>query len=400
MKRFLHGHRRSGHDAALSRPRLLAGLRWRAVAVVVGLCALDVVRAVVPALAVGNLSFAGAPLATLEVIASMMAGRLIIGALVALAVVATYNLARRRNIVLYPALALALWIACVAGVAASMAVELRLQCPGQSIQECWGYEAQTGVVSIIAPTALRYWLLCALFALVFVYLRRADESSARADEAEAVRARLEQRMEEAHLAMLHAQIEPHFLFNTLANVRRLYQTSPADATSMMDHLMRYFAVALPQMRASDSTLGREADLTASYLAIQQIRMGRRLSFVLDIPQGLRDTRFPSMMILTLAENAVKHGLAPLTGGGEVRIEARADDARLDVRVADTGRGFAHSAGGGTGLANIRARLAGLYGAGASLSLAFNAPQGIVATISVPLVPAAQPAVSPTAHVPA
>jgi sensor histidine kinase YesM len=381
---------------------VLAGLRWKAAAVVTGLCALDVVRGVVPALAAGNLSFADAPLATFSVMASMMAGRLIIGVPVALAVVATYNLAHRRSYVLYPALVLALAIACAVGVAMSLVVESHLQCPGQSMQECWGLEPQTSFASIVAPLSLRYCLLCALFALVFVYLRRADESSARADEAEAARARLEQQMEEAHLAMLHAQIEPHFLFNTLANVRRLYQTSPADASSMMSHLMRYLAVALPQMRAPDSTLGREADLTASYLAIQQIRMGRRLAFVLDIPPGLRDVRFPPMMILTLAENAVKHGLAPLTGGGEVRLEARADGAKLDVRVADTGRGFAHSAGGGTGLANIRARLAGVYGTGASLSLALNAPQGIVATISVPIAtrPPAPPPEPPARRVPA
>jgi LytS/YehU family sensor histidine kinase len=99
---------------------------------------------------------------------------------------------------------------------------------------------------------------------------------------------------------------------------------------------------------------------------------------------------------------VKHGLAPLTGGGEVRLEARADGAKLDVRVADTGRGFAHSAGGGTGLANIRARLAGVYGTGASLSLALNAPQGIVATISVPIAtrPPAPPPEPPARRVPA
>src|SRR4029453_1969305 len=133
--------------------------------------------------------------------------------------------------------------------------------------------------SLLAPAivaVVRYALLCALVAVVFVYLRVADENSARANEAERDGAGFVRRMEEARLKMLQAQIEPHFLFNSLANVRSLHATSPPAAERMFDNLMKYFAAALPHMRAAESTLGREAALTTSYLEIQAIRMGRRL----------------------------------------------------------------------------------------------------------------------------
>src|SRR5205814_3324768 len=124
----------------------------------------------------------------------------------------------------------------------------------------------------------RYALLGGFLAGIFVHLRDGDRSAARANAVELDRAQLDRQMEEARLQVLQAQIEPHFLFNTLATVRRLYQTAPDAAVAMLDNLMRYLAVALPQMRVTDTTLGREAVLAESYLSIQQIRMGRRLAF--------------------------------------------------------------------------------------------------------------------------
>jgi LytS/YehU family sensor histidine kinase len=184
--------------------------------------------------------------------------------------------------------------------------------------------------------------------------------------------------------MLQAQIEPHFLFNTLATVRRLYQGPAGDGEAMLDHLMRYLEVALPQMRAAESTLEQEVALTCSYLEIQRLRMGRRLAFHIDVPARLRSAPLPPMMLVTLVENAIKHGLAPLREGGAVEIRARAVEGQLHVGVADSGGGFTQSSGGGTGLANIRARLAAAYGPAASLSLALNTPRGVVATLAVPL----------------
>ena len=229
----------------------------------------------------------------------------------------------------------------------------------------------------------RYAGLGLLIAAVFVFFRQREESEAARRKAELDRERLGQQMDEARLQVLQAQIEPHFLFNTLANVRRLYQTDAAAAESMLDNLMRYLAVALPQMRAADSTLGREAALAESYLVIQRIRMGRRLAFEIDVPQSLREAAVPPMMLLTLVENAIKHGISPLPEGGSVRVSARVADRQLRLQVADSGQGFTKTSGGGTGLANTRARLAAMYGAAAHLRIELNSPRGVIATISLP-----------------
>jgi LytS/YehU family sensor histidine kinase len=153
---------------------------------------------------------------------------------------------------------------------------------------------------------------------------------------------------------------------------------------MLDNLMRYLEVTLPQMRASDSTIEREATMAKAYLDIQGIRMGRRLQFEICLPERLRGARLPPMMLLTLVENAVKHGLSPLPEGGTIQIAAEADAGSLHVNVADTGRGFTRTFGAGGGLANIRARLAALYGNAGRLSLRANMPRGVTATIAVPL----------------
>jgi hypothetical protein len=238
-------------------------------------------------------------------------------------------------------------------------------------------------------TMLRYGGIAMLFSAVFVFYRVRQEHEAATRQAEIDRARSEQQMDEARLQMLQAQIEPHFLFNTLAHVRRLYQTDPAAGESMLRNLMQYLTAALPQMRASQSTLGREVALTRSYLEIQRMRMGARLEVAIDVPAALDDVEVPPMMLITLAENAIKHGIQPLRDGGEVRVTARVNSGELRLDVADTGQGFGKTSGGGTGLANIRARLAGIYGSAGRLSLALNAPRGIVATIALPSAGAAR-----------
>jgi sensor histidine kinase YesM len=137
------------------------------------------------------------------------------------------------------------------------------------------------------------------------------------------------------------------------------------------------------MREGGTTLGREADMARAYLEIQQIRMGSRLTFSVDIPPLMRDQSFPPMMLMTLVENAVKHGIDPLQTGGDIRVSAtRAADGTLDVRVTDNGQGLSHSHGMGIGLQNIRERLAALFGKGAKLLLEENAPRGLVARIVV------------------
>jgi hypothetical protein len=219
------------------------------------------------------------------------------------------------------------------------------------------------------PDWLRYSLLGLLVAGAWLYARAEDAHSTTLAQIAVDTARADQQTAEARLQMLEAQIEPHFLFNTLAHVRRLYETNYADGARMLRNLKEYLAVALPQMREKASTLGREIDHVTAYLNIQQIRMGRRLRFAIDVPQALRGAPMPPLMLLTLAENAVKHGLSSSREGGRIDLRATADAERLRIDVADTGSGFAKSAGTGTGLANIRARLKASFGDAASLSLA-------------------------------
>ena len=239
---------------------------------------------------------------------------------------------------------------------------------------------------------LRFWTryaeLAGLGTLVVEFYRHETRSVEAMHRAEIDRQALDREMAEARLQVLQAQIEPHFLFNTLANVRRLYHTDAARGRSMLDHLMRYLEVALPRMRDSRSTLAGEVTLIESYLEVQRIRMGRRLIFEIDVPVELRPLEVPPMMLLTLVENAIKHGLNPLPEGGSLRVQARREGELLCIDVADSGRGFQATSGGGTGLANIRARLAAMHGEAASLALAENYPRGVTSTLRLPAVSSA------------
>ena len=153
---------------------------------------------------------------------------------------------------------------------------------------------------------------------------------------------------------------------------------------MLAQLTRYLRAALPRMRENETTLADEIDLVSAYLGVQKIRMGERLETSIEAPAPLLGARVPSMMLATLVENAIKHGLAPLAEGGAIRIKAEKAADALKLTVADTGRGFTGTSGSGVGLANIRARLAALYGERAALRLEANAPRGVAAVITLPL----------------
>ncbi len=226
-----------------------------------------------------------------------------------------------------------------------------------------------------------------LVAAAYYFMERSALRAAELREAELERLRIEAQMLEARLQVMQAQVEPHFLFNTLAHVQRLYQTDPARGRSMLDSFCGYLRAALPQMRGNGSTLGREVELARAYLETHRIRMGRRLRFEIGIPKELLAAALPPMMLLSLVENAIKHGLNPLRGGGSIRIVAASDDGVLRVKVMDTGTGLstaAYGGGDGVGLSNIRARLAALYRGRARLTLRGNSPHGVIATIEVPL----------------
>jgi sensor histidine kinase YesM len=231
------------------------------------------------------------------------------------------------------------------------------------------------------------WLVLGGFAYaLYFYQRRAAQIAAQAHESALQRIQLERRMAEARLQTLRAQIEPHFLFNTLANIHRLHQTDAWLGRKVLANFVTYLRAALPQMRGDETTLRQEVELARAYLNVLQVRMGERLRFRLDVPSELGALAFPPLSLATLTENAVKHGLNPLPEGGSIEIAARVEGAHLKVEVADTGAGLRQSSGSGAGLANLRARLATLYGPMASLAIRANVPRGIRATIAVPLKP--------------
>jgi sensor histidine kinase YesM len=244
---------------------------------------------------------------------------------------------------------------------------------------------------LLAMFWLRYALQAALLTIVAEFHRRETLSVEAMHGAEIDRLALDREMAEARLQVLQAQIEPHFLFNTLANVRRLYQTDLAAGRGMLDNLMHYLEVALPRMRETRSSVGRELTLIEAYLNVQRIRMGRRLAFEIDVPPALHALALPPMMLLTLVENAIKHGLNPLPEGGAIRVGARRDGGRLRLDVSDNGRGFHATSGGGIGLANIRARLAAMHGDRARLDLIENQPRGVTSRLELPAADAAEPA---------
>jgi two-component sensor histidine kinase len=214
-------------------------------------------------------------------------------------------------------------------------------------------------------------------------LMRLRAARAATQQLELQRKSLENRRMEARLRVLQAQIEPHFLFNTLSNIRRLCQQDVQGGRSMLAQLALYLHAALPKIRRDNASLADEIELVKAYLALHKIRMGERLAFAVEAADNCLGQSIPPMMIVTLAENAVKHGLAPLTQGGSISVRVARDGESMKISVADTGGGFVAESGGGVGLANLRAQLAALFGGSAALTLRANVPQGVVATITLP-----------------
>ncbi len=198
---------------------------------------------------------------------------------------------------------------------------------------------------------------------------------------------LKRQVAEARMAALQAQVEPHFLFNTLASIDHLIETDPPRASTMQKNLITYLRATLHKMRESTTTLGREAELITAYLEILKVRMEERLSVQIDVAAGLRSAAFPPMMLQTLVENAIKHGLEPSSEPATLSVSAEISDGMLRVLVADTGVGFdpnnRSTSGTGLGLANIRERLELLYGAAGQLEIAANSPRGTIVTLTIP-----------------
>ncbi len=354
---------------------LFAGVTWRMVAVAAVICLIDAVQDRIEV-------FTRDPLLVwLPKVARFFFTSGTLALLLMLSVMAALNLYRKPGVRQSIAVTVAVIAACALGTALKLhRFGVLYQAPTFSPGGDYYYSGITYFIRFF----LRYVVIGGLFAASYTMYRREMQRMEALQQTESDRAVLAQQMDEARLQTLLAQIEPHFLFNTLATVRSLYQSEPAAAASMLDNLSRYLTIALPRMRESESTVGREAAMAESYLSIQQIRMGARLRYSIDVSADLQGAPLPPMMLLTLVENALKHGVGPQPEGGAISITAARKDGQLLLQVADTGRGFAKQLGNGAGLANIRARLAALHGASARLRLGVNSPRGVIATIILPL----------------
>lgn len=216
--------------------------------------------------------------------------------------------------------------------------------------------------------------------------KRAEAQSQLANAA-AEREAMQRQLSETRMQMMQAQVEPHFLFNTLASVEHLIQVDPPRASAMQRSLIQYLRAVLPQMRdnAVVTGLGREVDMVTAYLALLKMRMEERLTVVMQVPDGLRSAAFPPMMLQSMVENAIKHGLECKPEGGTLKIQAEVVDSKLLVTVTDDGVGFGvmPSDGTGLGLQTIRDRLKLLHGDAGQLHIAANSPSGVIAMIEVP-----------------
>jgi signal transduction histidine kinase len=233
---------------------------------------------------------------------------------------------------------------------------------------------------LIAGSGLLLGVLVALGATV-----REREALARSQalQFELERSRLEKQAVDARLSLLQAQIEPHFLFNTLANVQALVQSNSPRAADVLNSLIAYLRAAMPRLHDQQPTLGTELALVRAYLELMQMRMPDRLQFHIGVAPELAGRRFPPMALLTLVENAVRHGIDPSEEGGHIDVGAALDGGALRLWVVDSGVGMDAHAEAGTGLANLRARLAAFFGTAARLQLEEQAPHGLRAEIVIP-----------------
>ncbi len=239
----------------------------------------------------------------------------------------------------------------------------------------------------LMPLTIFFIFVSAVLKITYKGRIQAETKAAVATET-AESEQLKRQVVEARMAAMQAQVEPHFLFNTLASIDHLIETDPPRASTMQKNLIALLRASMPTMRESHPAahnLGREMAVIRPYLEILKVRMEDRLQTEINVPDGLLSADFPSMMIQSLVENAIKHGLEPKAEGGTLSVKAEIVHGKLAVTVADTGLGFgkAATAGTGIGLANIRERLQLLYGNKAQMTITENAPSGTVVALTVP-----------------
>jgi hypothetical protein len=238
----------------------------------------------------------------------------------------------------------------------------------------WQYEA---------AWFLRGLFLGSLMAAILYFSRREADTGRELHRVDMERVEAGRRTSESKLNTLNAQIEPHFLFNSLASVKRLYERDPGGGRAMLESLVTYVKTATLRAGRPHSRLGDEIELARAYLEIFRVRMGARLRVSIAVPDHLANVVVPSLAIGTLVENAIKHGIGPRESGGQLDIRARLAEGRLLVEVRDDGVGFRVRSGHGIGLANIRAQLAASFQERAALEISANPEGGVTATLALP-----------------
>ncbi len=252
----------------------------------------------------------------------------------------------------------------------------------------WLYDS--ALLRHIVTGALVFGFLYTFIVALIANLRNREYRALAANlEAEARQSDLSRQLAESKLKLLQLQIEPHFLFNTLGSAQQLAERDAPDAARLISDLIRFLRASTPTLRDEATTLKHDAAMIRAYLRIMQTRLGARLRWSVAVPEDLEDAALPPGMLITLVENAIKHGVEPVPSGGRIDViakrEAHADGARVTLTVADTGAGIIGApAVRGIGLANIRERLALLYGERAVLETDANVPRGFVARLVLPL----------------
>ncbi|MFZ6649552.1 sensor histidine kinase [Undibacterium sp. TJN25] len=286
----------------------------------------------------------------------------------------------------------AYYVLCMAAAPVAMYVGVNLGSLiyGYPLRTFTSYHAQFGMGTLI------FTLVACLVTTGFFWNRgKMAELTATAEAEKARTAAIEKQAMQAQLQLLQAQIEPHMLFNTLANLQTLIGIDQVRAQHMLDQLIQYLRATLSSSRADQTSLSQEFTLMKAYLELMSIRMGKRLSYTLDLPAELQALKIPPMLLQPLVENAIKHGVEPKMEGGSIVVTARRKDGILLLEVADTGLGlpFDHAerqlnrdaaAGSHLGNANVSDRILAIYGPDASFTLQANQPAGVVARLSLPL----------------
>ena len=226
-----------------------------------------------------------------------------------------------------------------------------------------------------------------MFGLIITYFFHSKEKLAAsmemAHEERIKRLSSEKSALEANLKRLQAQVEPHFLFNTLSNIVSLMDTDPVNAKTMQMDLIRYLRTALGRTRDQETTLGQELELIRAYLDIFKVRMGERLQYAIDVPQSLTGQPMAPLLLQPIVENALLHGLSPKIDGGHIQIIADTNGRILKIEISDSGVGMADHQQPGVGLSNVRARLAQLYGSQGRLVIKARQPCGVTVVVEVP-----------------